>query len=222
MNEEDYIPLSSLSHFWFCPRRAGLLLINRAWSDNEFTVLGHQAHQRVHEEGMERRGDHVRLNRFYVESARLGLRGYCDLVEASADGSGVELPDLHGHWRLYPVEYKHGAFRDEIEYEVQLCAQAMCLEEMLDTSIPCGALFYTNVHRRKEVILDEQLRNRVVEGAAQIREMLMSQHVPSALESHKCKKCSMFDSCMPYVCNKTEAYIRELYQLASRNLEQNT
>lgn len=222
MNEEDYLPLSSLSHYWYCPRRAGLLLIYKAWSDNEYTVSGHQAHQRVHEEGMERRGNHVRLNKFYVESACLGLRGYCDLVEALADVNGVELVNLPGRWRLYPVEYKHGAFRDEIEYEVQLCAQAMCLEEMLDTAIPCGALFFTNVHRRKEVTLDAQLRNRVAEGVVRIREMLTSHLAPSASESPKCKKCSIYDACMPYVCNKTEAYIRELYQSASSNWEQKT
>ena len=153
-SEDDLLPISALQHLLFCERRAFLVHVERVWQENVSTVEGHQLHDRTHEAGTESRGD-IRIARgLRLRSLTLGLSGMADVVEFHrvADGeAGAELPRTRGRWRPFPVEYKRGILRHEQAYEVQLCAQAMCLEEMLGTAVPAGSLFYGLSRRRQDV-----------------------------------------------------------------------
>lgn len=153
MDEREYLPLSWLSQMAYCPRRAGLLLNERLWAENSDTAKGRAEHTRVHTQRVEKRGDHVLLYELTVFSDSLLLLGKCDCVEARKDVSGCRIPAVDFPVRLYPVEYKHGTVREEEEYRFQLCAQAMCMEEMFHTVIPEGAIFFISSHRRLTVSL---------------------------------------------------------------------
>lgn len=193
----ESVPLSYVSQYGYCPRRAGLMLLEQAWAENEFTASGRVQHGRVHEARVERRGDLLALLDYPVASETLGLSGKCDCVEATRDESGVPIPCEEGKFNLYPIEYKHGVVREEREYQLQLCAQAMCLEEMLGGRIERGTLFFTDAHRRSEVILDETLRAEVRATAIALQAMLINQHVPRASYGPRCKKCSLLELCNP-------------------------
>ena len=208
----DPLPLSYLSQYGYCPRRAGLLLLEQAWQENEYTASGRVQHERVHDAGIERRGERLTLLDFAIGSEVLGLNGKCDCVEATRCADGVTLPFAQGCYALYPVEYKHGVVRDEREYQLQLCAQAMCLEERYGGCIPRGALYFTDAHRRDEIELTEALRAQVREAAAALQAMLASGRVPTARYSAKCKKCSMVDLCEPRLARGGTAYCAQLYQ----------
>lgn len=141
MDDSDYLPLSWLSQVDYCPRRASLLLNERIWVENADTAKGRYEHSRVHDSRVERRGDALKLYEYTVFSNALGVLGKCDCIEARRCEGGCTIRAADFPVSLYPVEYKHGSVREERSYMIQLCAQAMCLEEMLSTSIPCGALF---------------------------------------------------------------------------------
>ncbi len=212
MDEEELIPLSYLSQYYYCPRRAALLLVDQQWADNQFTAEGTLVHERVHQQGHEKRGPNLSLRGLWLRSLRLGLSGKADCVEIEADDDGVMLPGWKGTWRLYPVEFKHGERRDEIEYEVQLCAQAMCLEEMLGCQIAEGFLFYEADHRRQAVALDDRLRKLVEDGASQLQTILKAGQIPSPRRSARCKGCSMIDICLPRMRRTGRDYLARLLQ----------
>ena len=141
---DDWAPisLSQLSHAGFCLRRAALLANERVWSENADTAKGRSEHERVHAQRVERRGNSAKLYEFPVFSQVLGIAGKCDCIEAEASSNGCHVPALNFPVKLYPVEYKHGKLRSEREYELQLCAQAMCLEVQSSTSrLTSGTLF---------------------------------------------------------------------------------
>jgi len=210
MDEDDLIPLSSLSQYYYCPRRAALLLVDQQWADNQFTAEGTLIHQRVHQEGREKRGPSLALRGLWLRSLRLGLIGKADCVEMQAAAEGVRLPGYEGTWQLHPVEFKHGERRDETEYEVQLCAQAMCLEEMLGCRIAEGYIFYEADHRRQAVLLDDRLRKMVEEGARQLQAMLKAGQIPPPRRSARCKGCSMVDICLPRARRGSGDYLAQL------------
>lgn len=200
-DEDDLLPISALSQLYYCPRRAGLTLLEQQWSDNVYTAEGTVQHRRVHQGGDEVRRD-VRICRgVRVRSLRLGLAGTIDCLELvrleGGVGTGVAVEGASGLWLPVPVEYKHGSTRDEHEYKVQLCAQALCLEEMLDLSLTDGYLYYEESRRRLTVHFTNELRRFVEDGARQLHEMLRSGVTPSARASAKCHKCSMIDLCGP-------------------------
>jgi len=203
---EEPLRLSLLSEIGYCPRRAALILVDQAWADNEYTASGSAGHEVAHSGGIERREDSVRIHDFRVRSERLGLSGRCDLVEAAADAAGVQLPFLEGAWRLYPVEYKHGKVRDEGEYNLQLCAQAVCLEEMYGGFIPEGAVFYLTAHRRQPVALTEELRREVERCAGRLWQMLEDRRLPPPIDGPKCLKCAMREVCQPRLARNAGAF----------------
>ena len=210
--DADLIPLSWLSQWHYCPRRCGLLALEQLWTDNAYTAEGSRQHQRVHTARTEKRGDNVGLYELPVFSEALGLSGLCDCVEAHRVPEGAAaLPGLDGMWQLYPVEYKHGVVRkDETEYHLQLCAQAMCLEEMYGGYIPKGAIFFIQDHRRDEVLLTESLQANVREAAKALRQMMAEGKIPPAVKSAKCRKCSMIDDCMPDIRRTAARYLADL------------
>jgi len=212
--EDDLLPLSLLQHVVFCPRRAALVHLETLWEDNIFTIDGTHLHQKTGlEHSVETRGDVRTVRGLRLRSLRLGLSGIADVVEfhratESANElddethGNVSLPGLSGRWRPFPVEYKRGRLRHETSFEVQLCAQAICLEEMLQTNIPEGAIFYGKTRRRKEILFTDSLHEKTENAAAQLHELVASRKTPPARYEKKCDKCSLLNICMPKAVGK--------------------
>lgn len=215
LDDSDYLPLSWLAQVDYCPRRASLLLNERIWVENADTAKGRYEHSRVHDSRVERRGDALKLYEYTVFSNALGVLGKCDCIEARRCEGGCTIRAADFPVSLYPVEYKHGSVREERSYMIQLCAQAMCLEEMLSTSIPCGALFFISAHRRMEVEFSESLRSDVRERAELLRELWEKHIVPPAEYGAKCKRCSIREYCMPKVNRSARAYCQRLTKEAT-------
>lgn len=182
--DDDLIPISALEHYSYCPRQCGLIHLEQVWSENTATTRGSLAHARVDELTHETRRD-VRLEfGLSLWSDRLGLTGRADLVEFRPAG-------------VYPVEYKLGRRRNWGHEAIQLCAQALCLEEMLGQAVPCGAIFYHGSRVRREIQCDEALRSLVEETAIAVRMMLSSQQLPVPMADERCRSCSLNDDCLP-------------------------
>lgn len=160
--EENWLRLSGLQHFAFCRRQWALIHIEDRWAENYRTVDGHLMHERVHDQTFrESRGDCLTARGLAVHSAELGISGQCDAVEFHRDTNGVPLRGREGLWLPYPVEYKRGKPKEHSANELQLCAQALCLEEMLCCAVPEGALYYGEPRRRTVVTFNPELRERV-------------------------------------------------------------
>lgn len=196
--EEDYLPLSGLQHFAFCRRQWALIHIETQWAENLRTVEGDLFHRRAHDEKQRELRDAVLILRgLPIFSPSLGLSGKCDVVEFHADPTGVPLRGEPGLWRPYPVEYKKGAPKLGVEDSLQLCAQAMCLEEMLSCSIPEGALFYGETRRRTRVEFDTALRQRVRELSSEMHDLYRRGYTPKAKPTKACNACSLKEQCLP-------------------------
>lgn len=215
-SEDDYLLLSQLTHAGYCLRRAWLVMNEQVWRESADTAKGRAEHDRVHTSRVERRGDEIKMYELEVASSRLQLRGKCDCVEMHAAQDGCRVPEIDVPVRLFPVEYKHGKVRDEEEYNIQLCAQAMCMEEMFSTTIPEGAVFYTSSHRRKNVCFDEALRAKTIDLVKTLHSLQNSFKIPAADYGAKCVKCSLKDFCMPTVERSAEAYCRKLADAAKK------
>lgn len=210
----DYVPLSFIAQYLYCPRRAALILLEQQWDDNIYTVEGALQHDRVHNDRREIRRDTIRLTSVPVTSERLGLTGKCDCVELVADANGIGIVGFEGKWRVVPVEYKHGVRRDELEYEAQVCAQAMCLEEMWGCVIREGFIFYVAERRRKRVELTADLRGKTEDAAKELHDMLKRGFTPAPVKTRRCNGCSMRDQCIPELNRNTSVYIQDLVKTA--------
>lgn len=209
-DEQEYLSLSWLSQADYCLRRAALLLNERVWVENVETAKGRAEHERVHTQRVEHRGDFVKLYENSVFSDKLQISGKCDCIEAVRDEAGCMIPAVDFPVRLLPVEYKHGRLRDESEYKIQLCAQAMCIEEMYHTIIPTGALFFITAHRRVDVEFDEALREQVCQTVQKLWKVRREMQIPPAVYGPKCKRCSMQEYCMPKVKASAKNYCKAL------------
>jgi CRISPR-associated exonuclease Cas4 len=189
--EDQLAPISALQHLIYCPRQCALIHLERQWAENRLTVQGRHLHEKAHDvkRGETRPG--MRIARgLSLRSYQLGLTGQADVVEFH------EPPD--GSPFILPIEYKRGKPKKHDADSVQLCAQAMCLEEMLHMPIGQGCLFYGKTHRRQDVLLNEALRRRTVEIARAFHDMLASGVTPAAQYSkEKCDRCSLVSICMP-------------------------
>lgn len=197
--EDDLLPLSALQHLLFCERQCALIHVEGLWADNALTVEGTHLHKKVDEGPDESRGD-VRTTRAVpLRSSRLGLIGRADAVEFHrvAEGGAAAFGEGAGGWRPLPVEYKRGRPKRDRSDEVQLCAQALCLEEMLGTEVPAGALFYGATRRRVEVPLDAALREETAWAAARVHELVATGTTPRAARAPKCDRCSLLSLCLP-------------------------
>ena len=189
----DPIPLSALNHFLFCPRRAVLIHGEGVFVQNVHTTVGNLAHEHADLPGYEAAKGVVLLRALPIHSRRLGLSGKCDIVERRADGS------------YYPVEYKKSRRRAFDNVDTQLCAQAMCLEEMLGVGIPRGAVFHAESRRRREVIFDAAVRTVVEDAAADLRALLAAQQTPAAVPLPRCEGCSLHGLCLPELTSRAAA-----------------
>lgn len=198
--EDDLLPLSALRHLVFCERRCALLYVEGLWADNRLTVEGKLLHERSHTPDFETRGDVHIARGLRLRSLRLGLAGQADVVEfhqCADEEGGMPLPGLAGLWRPYPVEYRLGSPALDLSDYVQLCGQALCLEEMLGVKVPAGAMFYGRPHRREEVAFTSDLRAKTEAAARHLHELLASRRTPPPQYQKKCRSCSLFDLCMP-------------------------
>jgi CRISPR-associated exonuclease Cas4 len=201
MPEQDlWVPISGLQHMVYCERQAALIHVERIWLDNSFTVEGQDLHRRVDSSEFENRPN-LRVRRgVALHSDRLGLTGKADLVEFQRSDdfdSGVTLPGEFGLWRVVPVEYKRGKPKPHDADDVQLCAQALCLEEMFGARIPDGLLFYGRTRRRHPVRFTEDLRARTEATVEALRRLMRAGRTPVRRWERKCQKCSLLPVCLP-------------------------
>lgn len=184
--EEGLIPISALQHYLFCPRQCALIHVEQTWAEDGATAEGRLLHERVDAGGMESRPG-LRVERgIALRSLALGVTGKADVVE---------FPGRPPH--PVPVEYKRGKPKPHRADEVQLCAQALCLEEMLGTGVPEGTLYYGTVRRRTRVAFDAELRNLTARVAAEARGMIAAQRTPAPVLMPACRRCSLQDACRP-------------------------
>jgi len=187
--EYQPVAISALQHYIYCPRQCGLIHVAQVWSENLHTQKGRREHDRVDVAEYELKAG-VRIERALpVWSEKLGLTGKCDVVEFHTDGL------------IYPVEYKHGPRKKGLHDDIQLCAQAICLEEMLGVSIAEGAIYHVKSRRRRKVFLDDGLRLKLIETVQSVQAMITSQTVPKPELGKHCAQCSLQDICMPNVKN---------------------
>jgi len=187
-SEEQLLPISALQHVLFCERQCALIHIEGQWVENRLTVEGRHLHDKAHDGSPETR-DGIRVTRgLPLRSFRLGLVGKADVVEFRP-APGSDIP--------FPVEYKRGRPKKHGADKVQLCAQALCLEETLGVTVPSGALFYGKTRRRLEVPFDRALRDLTAATARRLHELIASGRTPSAVREPKCRQCSLIDVCLP-------------------------
>ncbi len=198
--EDDLLPLSAIQHLLFCERQCALIHTESIWSENILTAQGRAEHHKV-DSGMEESRYGLRILRgLALRSQLLGLSGKSDVVELrtpESGNTGITLPGISGEWLLFPVEYKHGRPKSNNCDRVQLCAQAICLEEMLGATINSGALFYHAIRRRHAVQFDLELRMLTEKAAFRLHELFRSGQTPPAVNDKRCKNCSIKKLCLP-------------------------
>lgn len=201
MTEDELLPLSGLQHMSFCERRWALVHIECVWEDNRFTAEGNVLHEKAHSGEVESRPGVLIRRAMPLHSFRLGLSGQADVVEFQALGpgdSGVALPGRRGLWRPYPIEYKRSKDKFGSQaYRIQLCAQGMCMEEMLSVEVPQGAVFDGSAKRRQTVPFDRSLREAVELLARRMHALFRSGETPAPVLKKGCHACSLKERCFP-------------------------
>lgn len=206
MDPDDYLMISGLQHFCFCRRQWALIHLEQQWAENLRTTEGRLLHERCHDESLrEKRGDLLTVRGMRVVSHRLRLSGACDVVEFHRDPAGVPLQGTEGRWKPLPVEYKHGSAKSSDADRLQLCAQAMALEEMLVCEISQGALFYAETHRRELVELTPDLRQKTADAAREMNDYFSRGYTPKVKPGKHCNACSLKDLCLPALCRRLDA-----------------
>jgi CRISPR-associated exonuclease Cas4 len=203
-NEDDLVMISALQHFLFCPRQCALIHIEQQWLENRLTAEGRILHERVHTAGRESRR---RLRIEYdvpIRSLRLGVVGRADIVEFHLQEDST--------WQPLPVEYKRGRPKKDDSDRAQLCAQALCLEEMLNCSVPEGALYYGEKKRRTSVVFDRALRDQVLKTAHDVHDLLSAGVTPPPHYALRCESCSFLPLCLPKVATRKKVgnYLRKM------------
>lgn len=198
-SEDDLLPLSALQHLSFCERQTALIHLEQAWEENVLTMEGKHLHEKAHEGSSELRGDVLTVRSLRLRCLRLGLSGQADIVEfhKSVEEGAIALPHRRGKWSVFPVEYKRGKPKRDNCDRLQLCAQALCLEEMLGVVIPAGALFYGETRRREDVAFDDALRGEVESMAERLHKLFEAGITPPAVYLPKCESCSLMERCKP-------------------------
>lgn len=212
-NESDLIPISALQHLAFCARQCALIHLEQVWAENRLTAEGRVLHERVHDAGAEARATVRTVRGLRLRSLTLGLTGVADAVEFHADPTGRAVPGLRGAWRPFPVEYKRGKPKPDRCDEIQLCAQAVCLEEMLGSQISGGALFYGQTRRRQPVAFDTVLRAALTELSRRAHDLIAAGRTPPATYEKKCESCSLLDLCQPRTAGAGKSARRYLGQM---------
>lgn len=201
--ESEYLMLSGIQHFCFCKRQWALIHVEQQWADNGATMEGSLLHERADDPfSAEHRPDRIVMRAVSVSSAGLGLSGKLDILEWIRDENGICFEGEQGKWRPNIVEYKRGSEKPDMRDEVQLMAQAICLEEQYGCTIASCDLFYMNTHRRVTVDLNAELRRQTFRLAEQMHEMFRAGITPNAQEYRKCRLCSLVNVCLPRLTKK--------------------
>ena len=193
MYETDYIPISALNHYAYCPHRCWRMFCAGEFEDNQYTIEGTNLHERVHTVGEGNREDIWQVRAIYLKSEQYNLIGKADLIE-SVSGE------------LYPVEYKRGKKGEWDNDELQLAAQALCLEEMSGKSITTGYIYYAHSHQRQLVEISEVLRQQVISTIEAVQILLQTGKMPLAIYSKRCQGCSLYSHCLPQAKDKVKTY----------------
>ncbi|MDL2269372.1 CRISPR-associated protein Cas4 [Desulfosarcina sp. OttesenSCG-928-A07] len=188
--EDELISLSALNHFLYCERRCALIHLDQTWTENIFTAEGRLLHEKADSGKVEVRGDIKTATGLLLRSLKYGLTGKADMVEFHRRDKV---------WVPYPVEYKRGRPKKNDSDRVQLCAQALCLEEMLGMEVPEGSLFYGQTKRRQVVPMDLSLRAITLDTIADVRVLLNQENLPPPVNDKRCKDCSLAETCMPKI-----------------------
>ncbi len=211
--EDEYVSLSALQHYVYCPRQCALIHVERLWAENGLTTLGKIEHERVDTAPGTTRGSLRMARHVQLVCQRLGIRGVADAVEyefaAAEDGEAGQGTGAHRLARVTPVEYKHGRPKEHPADAVQLCAQALCLEEMHGIAIPHAYLYYRQTRRRQEVLLDAALRAQTQDIIAATRHLLLNGTLPPARRRDECDACSLFELCLPQPTAQTASAYNE-------------
>ena len=208
--EDDFLLLSGIQHYAFCPRQWALIHIEEQWNENYLTAGGRIMHVKAHDgESTEKRGNLIIFRALKVRSVELGISGECDIVEFHKCKSGISINGYDGLWLPYPVEYKRGKTKLDDCDRLQLCAQAVCLEEMLCVKIDSGALFYGEPHRREVVDFTLELRTKLTEIVKSMHEIFSRKYTPNAVIGKYCQSCSIRDLCLPGLGGKDETSVKK-------------
>ena len=211
-DEDDYLNIAGLQHFAFCRRQWALIHIEQQWQENLRTIEGNILHERTHDgELQEKRGDVIISRGMAVFSRTLGINGVCDIVELHRSQDGVKIVGREGLFKPIPVEYKRGRPKEDDCDALQLCAQAMCLEEMLLCAVPKAYLYYGETNHRTKIELSEDLRSKVVSMLREMHALYDRRYTPKVKISKSCKACSLKDICIPRLCRdiSVSQYIKE-------------
>jgi|SRR5579872_2330216 len=201
--DDETVMISAIEHWSYCPRQCALIHVEQIYDENVFTLRGSRVHERVDTATWEMSGT-TRIERALpLWCERLGLNGRADSVEFHADGG------------IFPVETKHGAQREKRHDDLQLCAQAVCLEEMFGRAVPAGAIYYHSTRRRREVAFTEELRAEMEAVISQIREMRRTGAMPPPVNDGRCPNCSLVEVCAPaaLVAGRQAYHLRQLYRI---------
>lgn len=214
-SEDDLLPISSLADLVFCERRAALHFLEGIWQENQFTAEGHILHEKTHEVDIESRGGIRIVRGLRLRSLRLGLAGVADVVEfhrlddesltapsEAAIPKAIALAGTTGLWKPFPVEYKRGKLKHEISYEIQICGQALCLEEMMNVQTSVGAIFYGKSMRRHDVTFSAELRQETEMAARRMHALVASGRTPPPVYEKQCESCSLMADCLPKTIQK--------------------
>lgn len=211
--------LSGIQHYMFCPRQWALIHIEQQWAENRLTTEGQLLHKNVDNPFYrQKNGDTITLRSLHIASKRLGLYGITDAVELIPSDSpedSITHNRYPGYWKPYPVEYKRGHSKPDERDEVQLAAQAMCLEEMYGINIPYGALYYDEVKHRETIAISDGLRKTTQQCAKQMHDIFKSGIMPKPVKASHCRNCSLKDICMPEMsdCTQVKTYLNNnLYE----------
>ena len=211
-NDEDLLMLSVVQHFVFCRRQWSLIHLEQQWEENVKTIEGQIIHEKCHDtEFTECRNNLLIVRGLYFTSYTLGLSGQCDVTEfrKRKDNKGASLYGHEGTFDIYPVEYKRGKAKKGNEDIFQLCAQALCLEELFSCQIPEGALYYAETKRREKVLFTEDLRAEVKKTILEMHEYYRKRTTPKVKTTRKCKSCSLKEICLPLLCKRIS--VKEYY-----------
>jgi len=216
IDESDFLPVSALQHLVFCARQCALIHIEREWEESVLTARGRLEHERVDDGYKEFRRGRRQISGLHVVSKSLGLQGQIDVLELELINENR--PDnlaafgVKGTWSIQPVEFKHGQPKESDCDRVQVCAQALCLEEMMDVPIHSASLFYQRIRRREDVALDAGLRAKTMTTVKALHELFRNGTTPPPVYGSKCKSCSLKDICMPKRMGKKNRYREILFK----------
>ncbi len=213
--EEDYLMISGIQHFLFCRRQWALIHIEQQWDENYRTVDGKIMHDHAHDPSfIEKRKDRLIVRAMQIHSPSLGIVGECDVVEFQYAKDGVPIRYAKGLWLPFPIEYKRGKPKLNQADAAQLCAQALCLEEMFCCDIPKGYLYYGETKRREEVLFSEELRDLVKKTVAEMHQLYQRGYTPKVKPSASCKSCSLNEICLPKILKrqKVDTYLENAWE----------